>query len=46
VLPIVPELMREARRRGVELLVLPTPDAIALLKKKLRDTNAVLHVIC
>lgn len=45
-LPIVPELVREAERRGVELLMLPTPDAIALLEKGLPDTNAVLHVTC
>jgi len=45
-LPIVPEVRREAQRRGVELVILPTPDAIALLKKDARDTNAVLHVTC
>jgi hypothetical protein len=45
-LPLVPELRREAERRGVELLALPTVDAIALLEKDPEDTNAVLHVTC
>ena len=45
-LPLVPELRREAERRGVELLVLPTADAIALLEKGPEGTNAVLHLTC
>jgi hypothetical protein len=45
-LPLVPELRVEAARRGVELLALPTPDAIALLEDATEDTNAVLHVTC
>jgi hypothetical protein len=45
-LPIVPEMRREAERRGVELLALPTVDAIALLEKGPEDTNAVLHLTC
>lgn len=45
-LPLVPELRREAERRGVELLVLPTADAIALLGKGPEGTNAVLHLTC
>jgi hypothetical protein len=45
-LPIVPELTREAEKRGVELVVVPTADAIALLQEDGRDTNAVLHVTC
>ena len=45
-LPIVPEVRREAERRGVELLALPTADAIALLEKAPKSTNAVLHVTC
>ncbi len=45
-LPLVPELRREAERRGVELLALPTVGAIALLEKGPADTNAVLHVTC
>ena len=45
-LPIAPELTREADRRGVELVSLPTADAIALLEEDPEDTNAVLHVTC
>ena len=45
-LPIVPGLSREADRRGVKLVVVPTADAIALLKKDPRNTNAVLHLTC
>jgi hypothetical protein len=45
-LPLVPELRREAERRGVELVALPTVDAIALLEKDSKGTNAVLHVTC
>ena len=45
-LPLVSELKREAERRGVELVSLPTADAIALLGKDSEETNAVLHVTC
>jgi len=45
-LPIVPELSHEARRRCVELVALPTADAISLLQLNERDTNAVLHLTC
>jgi len=45
-LPVVPELRREGKRRGVELVVVPTADAITLLQGHGRDTNAVLHVTC
>jgi hypothetical protein len=45
-LPLDPELRKEAERRGVELVALPTADAIALLEKDSEGTNAVLHVTC
>jgi hypothetical protein len=45
-LPLVPELRREAGRRGVKLLALPTAEAIALLEKGPKGTNAVLHLTC
>src|ERR1700738_951111 len=32
-LPVMPEVEREAKRRGVELVALPTPAAIARLEK-------------
>jgi hypothetical protein len=37
---------REAERRGIELIILPTAKAIDLLKKEPADTNAILHVTC
>jgi hypothetical protein len=45
-LPVMKEVRSEAKRRKVELLVLPTPRAIELLNGKPRDTNAILHVTC
>ena len=45
-LPVMDEVKREAERRNVELLSLPTPKAIEALKKNRKDTNAVLHVTC
>lgn len=45
-LPVMPEVEAEAKRRGVELIVLPTEKAIRLLNQHPADTNAVLHVTC
>jgi hypothetical protein len=45
-LPVMKEVEREARRREVELVVLPTRKAIELLNAQPDDTNAVLHITC
>jgi len=45
-LPVMQEVKLEAKRRKVDLLVLPTEQAIAVLKKEPAKTNAVLHVTC
>jgi len=45
-LPVMKEVKREAQRRHVELLVLPTAEAIARLGQDPDDTNAILHVTC
>jgi hypothetical protein len=45
-LPVMDEVKREAKRRGVELVILPTSEAIAELKKHPDRANAVLHVTC
>ena len=45
-LPVMDEVKREAARRKIELLVLPTTKAIAALKKSSDETNAILHVTC
>jgi hypothetical protein len=45
-LPVMEEVKREARRHHVELVVLPTSEAIERLCKDPEDTNAILHVTC
>jgi len=45
-LPVMDEVKQEARRREIELRILPTAQAIELLKAAGRDTNAILHVTC
>ncbi len=46
-LPIAPDVLAEARRRGVELVALPTDEACALLTDAdPATTNAILHVTC
>ena len=45
-LPVMKEVKREAERRKVELLILPTREAIEVLQKAPEDTNAILHVTC
>lgn len=43
---VMNEVRREAERRRVELVILPTSDAIELLKRKFDETNAILHITC
>lgn len=45
-LPVMEQVKREADRRKVELLSLPTHKAIEALNRKSKNTNAVLHVTC
>ena len=46
-LPIEPEVVTEARHRGVDLVAVPTEEACSLLASAdLRTTNAILHVTC
>jgi hypothetical protein len=46
-LPIMPEVIEEARRRGVDLTAMPTEEACRhLAGLDQRDVNAVLHVTC
>jgi len=37
---------REAARRKINLLILPTAEAIKALRKASDETNAVLHLTC
>lgn len=45
-LPVMKEVRREAERRKIELLLLPTADAIKALEQEPEETNAILHVTC
>jgi hypothetical protein len=45
-LPVVGDLVEEAERRGVELVAVPTAEAIEVLRSGSPDTNAILHVTC
>jgi hypothetical protein len=46
-LPIMPEVLAEARRRGLEVVARPTREACALLTEEERgEAAAVLHVTC
>jgi len=45
-LPVMNEVQREAKRRNVKLLILPTVEAINALKQDPDDANAILHVTC
>jgi hypothetical protein len=40
------QVREEAQRRKVDLVVLPTAEAIGVLTATMKDTNAVLHVTC
>jgi len=45
-LPVMDEVRKQAQLRKVELVSLPTTDAIAILNGGGKDTNAILHVTC
>jgi len=45
-LPVMKEVREQARRRRVELVILPTAQAISVLAKTIKDTNAILHLTC
>ena len=45
-LPVMDEVRREARRRRVELIILPTEEAMEHLNQQPEKTNAILHVTC
>jgi hypothetical protein len=44
-LPVTKEVKHEATRRHVELVIVPTSEAIRLIEQDLA-TNAVLHMTC
>jgi hypothetical protein len=45
-LPVMDEVKREAKRRRIKLIVLPTAEAIAELEAHPDQANAILHVTC
>jgi hypothetical protein len=45
-LPVMDQVKHEAEHRKIKLSILPTAEAIKELKRRPRDTNAVLHVTC
>jgi hypothetical protein len=45
-LPVMPQVRQEAQLRNVDLVVLPTAEAIDMLTDGATDTNAVLHLTC
>ena len=45
-LPVMKEVKYEAKLRNVELLLLPTGQAIKELGRNPEETNAILHLTC
>ncbi|HJV13876.1 MAG TPA: MTH938/NDUFAF3 family protein [Propionibacteriaceae bacterium] len=46
-LPIMPQVVEEARRRGVDLIAVPTEEACQLIADlDPREVHAILHVTC
>jgi len=44
-LPVMKQVKREAERRRVELVIVPTSEALSLIEKESK-ANAILHVTC
>ena len=45
-LPVMAEVRDEARRRNIDLVILPTAEAVSALTRSGADTNAILHLTC
>jgi hypothetical protein len=46
-LPVMSEVLDEAKRRGIELVAVPTEEACRLIEEfPDTDVNAILHVTC
>ena len=45
-LPVMDDVKAEARRRHIDLVAVPTEQAIAMLATDPKHTNAILHVTC
>ena len=40
------QVREQGRRRKIDLVVLPTAEAIGVLAQTTKDTNAILHLTC
>ncbi len=45
-LPVMDKVKKEAKLRKVEMLILPTREAIRELERNPEETNAILHLTC
>jgi len=45
-LPVMQELRKKAECKGIKVLMLPTLEALELLNRNPKKTNAILHVTC
>jgi hypothetical protein len=45
-LPVMQEVRDKAERKKIKLMILPTIEAIEVLNRNPKDTNAILHVTC
>ena len=46
-LPVLPDVQKEAARRGITLVALPTDEACELVESlDRRDVRAILHITC
>ena len=45
-LPVMDDVKREAERRRVKLVIVPTAEAIEQINRASERTNAILHVTC
>ncbi len=44
-LPVMKQVKREAERRHVELVIIPTSEALSMIERESR-ANAILHLTC
>lgn len=45
-MPVMKEVKRDAKKRNIKLLIVPTPEAMEALSKDPDKANAILHVTC
>jgi hypothetical protein len=45
-LPVMKDVCEQARGREADLVILPTAQAVRVLAKTIKDTNAIVHLTC